>query len=160
MYSEIHAAIQSLKVITQIVSANRDLANYNELASLTAALNEKLLDATSAALESKEKEAALLAKVRELEEIIAEKEDWVDRSSKYKLVVVGAEENNFVYAFQPSGEADKPRHWACSKCFEIKKISILNQRQHTHYYCPNCELIISPIVRGGGLAPVDSAYET
>ncbi|MBU3019025.1 hypothetical protein KO519_15150 [Paraglaciecola agarilytica] len=159
MYTEINAAIQSVKVLGQIISANKDLANFNELASLTASLNEKLLDATSSALESKEKEAELLNKVRILEAKLAEKEDWIVRAKDYRLSVVGAEKNNFVYLYIPEGAYTKPKHWACPKCFEDKNISILNQFDRFMYICPSCDFKIAPIIQGGALASIESAYE-
>ena len=88
MYTEINAAIQSVKVLLQTISANKDLANYNEIASITATLNEKLLEATTAALASKEKESELLLKIQELEEKLAVKEDWLSKSKDYSLAVV------------------------------------------------------------------------
>lgn len=160
MYTEINAAIQSVKVLLQTISANKDLANYNEIASITATLNEKLLEATTAALASKEKESELLLKIQELEEKLAVKEDWLSKSKDYSLAVVGAEENNFVYIYNPEKESSKPRHWVCPHCFEEKSIAVLNQVDRFSYACPSCDFKIAPIAQGGSLAPIESAYET
>ena len=68
MYAEIKAAVDSVKVISSIVKASHDFRNFNELTSAVSEVNARLVDALTVALASKEKEAVLAERVRQLEQ--------------------------------------------------------------------------------------------
>ena len=158
MYTEINAAIQAAKVIYEIVKANKELANFNELVTAVSEVNAKLLVATSAALTSQEKQSLLSERVRELEKKIMEFENWESTRQNYELKNLGS--GIFAYVYKPTVDTHQERHWACIKCFQDQKLSIL-QRQlpplRNGYLCNNCNALITPIGENG-LASIDEAY--
>jgi len=54
MYAEISAAIQSAKVLGDLVRAAHGLANYNEFVTAVYQINAKLMQATGVALASQD----------------------------------------------------------------------------------------------------------
>ena len=159
MYSEIKAALESGKIISDIIRASHDLRNFNELASAVSELNAKLLAATTEALSGSEKIATLNERVRLLEQEIMKFENWETEAKNYTLQSVGVEKKHFAQVYNPVVQSTKERHWACAKCFQERKLYILSAEGRSIYKCPNCGNGIAPIIVGGSLAPIDSAYK-
>ena len=159
MYAEIKSALDSVKIISDLVQTYKELSNSNRLVAAISEANTKLLEATTAALASKEKESALIDKVRSLEQEIMSFKNWEREAQNYKLQAVGAEKSHFAQVYKPVVEPFKERHWACVKCFQEQKLFILNAHNRSCYKCQNCGSEIQPIAKGRGLAPIDSAYE-
>jgi rubrerythrin len=159
MYAEISGALASLKTITELVKAAGSMSNYGEMLAAVNTVQEKLSQALVANLTSAEKQAALLERVRELEEQAVKFKDWETKSKDYVLQAVGVEQRHFAQVYKPAVQPAQARHWACTKCFEERKLYVLNAHGLLHYKCPNCGTEITPIIRGGSPAPIDSAYE-
>ena len=159
MYAEIKTALDSVKVISDILKASKELREFNELSSAISELNTKLLSATSAALESKERELFLSNRVSLLEKEIMKFENWETQAKDYTLQSVGALRIHFAQVYKPAVDSPKERHWACPKCFQEKKLYVFSAaNSRFSYKCANCGNEISPIITGGGIAPIDSAY--
>lgn len=159
MFAEISSAITSAKTALDIAKAAHGLSNYNELVAAVSEVNAKLLDATAVALASQEKQSALMEEVRRLREEVENFQSWNEVAREYRLQAVGVEKAHFAQVYQPSGPSAQARHWACAKCFQDRKLYVLSASNRFTYECPSCESNISPIIRGGSLAPIDSAYE-
>lgn len=159
MYTEINSALASAKIALSIAKAAKNLSNYNELVTAVSEVNAKLVEATVVALASLEKQNALTDEINSLKEELMKREDWESQSKDYVLQSVGAQKSHFAQVYKPPVESSKAKHWACAKCFQEHKIYILTAIDRFHYKCPNCQEKISPIKQGGGLAPIDSAYE-
>ena len=159
MYAEISAALASLKTVTDLVKAAGSMANYGEMLAAVNTVQEKLSQALIANLASAEKQAALLERVRELEEEAMKLKDWEAKSKDYVLQAVGVEQRHFAQVYKPALQSAQARHWACTKCFQERKLYVLNAHGLHQYRCPNCGTEITPIIRGGSPAPIESAYE-
>lgn len=159
MFSEVKAAVDSVKVLADILKASKDMANYNEVASAISELNSKLFKATESALAGQAKISLLLDQVRLLEEEIVKRENWEGNSKNYTLQAVGFYKMHFVQVYKPLVQPSKVRHWACVKCFEERKVHILSANDRYSYECPNCKTEFKPVDSDGSLALIDSAYK-
>ena len=83
MYAEISAAIVSAKTALNIAKSAHELSNYNELVAAISEVNTKLMDATTVALVSQEKQSALTSRITDLEEKLREIEDWESQIKRY-----------------------------------------------------------------------------
>lgn len=119
MYTEVKAAIDSVKIISDILRASKDLRDYNELASAISEVNAKLLSVSTAALASNEKVAARDEQIRLLEQELMQFKNWETTSQNYILKNIGT--GVFAYIYKPSVETGEPRHWACPKCFQERR---------------------------------------
>jgi hypothetical protein len=72
MANEIVAAVQSARLLMDVVKANEILANFHELVAAVSEVNAKLLSAQTAALLSQEKQEALIERIHQLEKEVAE----------------------------------------------------------------------------------------
>jgi len=157
MYAEIKAAVDSVKVLSSILSASKDLRHFNELASAVSELYEKLLTALTAALASKETEAALRERIRLLEQEVIEHKNWDVESQDDALQDVGM--GVFAYVYKPAMPTTKPRHWACTACFEHHKRSTLQWSKGV-YNCSHCGTSIQPFNQQGFPVSIADAYKT
>ena len=158
MFAEISAAASSAKIALELVKAANKLANYNELVAAVSEVNAKLMDATVIALASQEKQSTLADEVRALKQELVERENWERESQNYTLQAVGVEGQHFAQVYKPTMQSTKARHWACAKCFQEQKMYPLSAHKRFSYKCANCGTEISPIIPGGNLAPIESAY--
>lgn len=121
MYQEINSVVQSLRVIGDWIRANKGLANYNELAAAVSEVNAKLMQATAVALASQEKQALLSERVRELEQQLANIENWEGEMQRYALFQFPT--GTFAYALKPGREQGEPHHYLCAACLDKRQIS-------------------------------------
>jgi len=157
MYAEIKSAVDSVKVISNILNASKDLRNFNELAAVVSEVNAKLLTATAVALDSQEKQTALAERIRQLEEELMQCKNWEDESKNYALQQVGT--GVFAYVYKPVVQTSQPRHWACTKCFENRQRSTLQYWKGYFYKCPHCGTAIEAS-KDGQFVSIDDAYKT
>ena len=158
MYAEISAAISSAKTALDLAKAANGLANFNELVAAVSEVNSKLMAATAVALGSQEKQAALIEQVAALKEELRGLRDWEVQAKDYTLQAVGVEQQHFAQVYKPVGPSSKAKHWACAKCFQDQKLYVLSAHKRFSYRCPTCGTEIAPIIPGGSLAPIESAY--
>jgi rRNA maturation endonuclease Nob1 len=156
MYSEILTVIKSMEVFLEILKAAKSLSNYNEFITTIAEVNEKLLRFLTAAVASAENELALNNRVRALEQQIMEHENWERTAKDYTLQNVGS--NNFAYIYKPPMQSNQPRHWACAKCFQERKLYMLQFQRPPAYICPNCGNKIHPRKKGN-LVHINEVYD-
>ena len=135
MYAEISAAIASAKTALDIAKAANGLANYNELVTAVAEVNTKLIQATTVALASLEKQSALTTEIAELKEKLREVENWEGQMKRYKLQAfpTGA----LAHALQPGMEQGEPIHYLCAACVGKRQNTIL-QPNGRFLHCPVC----------------------
>lgn len=156
MYQEIQAAIASVRLVSDIVNASKDLRNYNELAGAVSEVNGKLMQAIGVALASQEKQAQLVGRIAELEGEIAQFKNWNEHAKDYALQAVAP--GIYAYIYKPEVQGNKPRHWSCVNCFQQQKQSLFQYEHGTGYKCSNCGNEIEPWANGQTL-PIDSAYQ-
>ena len=141
MYAEIKGALDSVKVMSDILEASKDLKNFNAIASALSKVNAQLMSATAVALASQEKQTTLASRVSELENQLREFENWEARFGAYELTKTAG--GAVVYEFK--GE---PKHFACPSCVEKRQIQILqdNRTMTGKFRCTACaaEFPINP----------------
>lgn len=141
MFMEINAAVQSLRVLTDLVKANQTLRNFNELVAAVYEVNAKLLAVQSVALESQEKQAALTNCISELEKEIGELKNWNREAERYQLTEIAP--GMVAYRLKAGMENNEPPHQLCANCFAKKEKSFLQSEppgvRHTTHRCPRCQ---------------------
>jgi regulator of replication initiation timing len=133
MIAEITSALQSAKVMNDLVQANRSFRNFNELSAAVYEINVKLMAAMTVAATLMEENATLKKENEQLKNWDAEKEH-------YTLVKVKT--GFLAYALKPEVETREPRHYLCANCFtkgekgilQFERVSMQNRA-----YCLRCE---------------------
>lgn len=155
MIPELLDAAQSVQSLFTLLKAANGLANYNEIVAAVSEVNVKLMQANSVALSSQAQQAVLSGRIRELEAMVAEFENWQQIASEYELRDLA--HGVFAYVYRPRSESGVARHFACAKCFQERKRSVLQREHQDCYKCSNCGVEIEPI-KAGGLVQIDEAY--
>jgi len=114
MSGELGAAIQGMKVLYEIIKANKGLINYNELVSAVAEVNGKLIEAQTATFASHEKQTFLAERVRELEKKIMEIENRESELQKYEPHEFPS--GTRALALKPEMQQTEPLHYLCEPC--------------------------------------------
>ena len=140
MYAEIIAAVQSTKTLAELLKAAHSLSNYSELLTAVTAVQQKLTEAIASGLESQEKQAALLERVRELEAQLAAVHEWQQQIERYALIEFPTKA--LAYGLKPEHANGEPHHHLCVTCVENKRKTTL-QPQGRHLHCPICKTVIS-----------------
>ena len=83
--------------------------------------------------------------------------NWEAKAKDYTLKAVGVDA--FAYIYTPTVESSQPKHWACAKCFENRKINILQKFQDDHYVCFHCKSLIAPRINGKFISIEDAYHE-
>ena len=136
MFAEIKGAIDSVKVLSDILEASKDLRNFNEMASALSKVNSQLLSATAVALASQEKQSQLSNRVLELENQLREIEDWNTQIQRYKLHEFPS--GALAYKLCERIEQNEPEHYLCVTCVDKKHRTTL-QPSHDHLNCHSCK---------------------
>jgi hypothetical protein len=158
MYAEIVGAINSVKIVNDLLKAAHTLSNYNELVAAVAEVNAKLMTASTVALESQEKQATLAQRVGELEKEIVKLKNWKRKAKRYQRTEIAP--SVFAYDLKPGMEHGETAHHLCANCFEKGEESTLQAdaagtKVYT-YSCPRCQnkfpvasqSITVPVIRG------------
>jgi len=137
----ITATFQSLRVLRDLVEANRSFRNFNELSGAVAEVYAKLIDAQTAALIAQQEQLTLTKHVGELEKENMKLKDWKRKAKRYQLtaLTVGVS----AYSLKPGMERGETPHYLCTNCFDKGEESKLQADaagpQVYTYYCPRCQ---------------------
>ena len=125
----IGAAATSLKAAGDIASGLIALKNTTDVQAKAIELNQKLIEAQHQIFAVNAEYANLIEKVRSLEAELEQQNNWNEIKENYKLTNPwgGAAQ---VYGIKESCTKEEP-HWACTKCFEDKRRSILQPQKRT-----------------------------
>lgn len=137
MYTEINAALQSVKVISDWLNANRSLKNYNELLIAVTEVNSKLLSAQEKLSSCFDKQKSLSERVADLEKEIAEYKNFNEEIGRYKLHELKS--GMLVYALQPEHANGDPMHYLCNNCVENGKLSKFQSVNGKYLFCQTCK---------------------
>jgi len=142
MIAEITGAIQSVKVLNELVKAARELKNFNELVAAVSEVNTKLMEAQSAALLAQERQSSFATRISELEKEIRELKNWDSEAKRYQLKEVAP--GFFAYVLKPGMESGEPPHMLCANCFSKSQKTILQlahgDKADGRYACYNCKV--------------------
>lgn len=136
MLAEITSAVASAKIALDIAKTAQSLSNYNELVSAVSEVNAKLMQATTVAFASLEKQSALTNEVSELKNKLRDIENWEGQMKRYKLHSFGTKA--LAYALQPGMEQGEPFHYICTCSENRRQKSILQPKGHL-LHCPSCK---------------------
>lgn len=138
MISEINAAIQSAKVLKDIINAHKELSSYNDLSSAVAEINSKLIDAQHLILSYQVSHKALTDRITELEEKLSSKEKFNREISRYKLHKLKS--GMLVYIIKPEHEEIGEPHYICTDCASNGHISLFQPVLNgTRLVCDSCK---------------------
>lgn len=115
MISDISAGLSSLKAAKDILQALNGIQSANAVNEVKFNLQSHLLDAQQGLFAAQETQAALTARIRELEQQIMQMKDWEAEKSRYQLRDVGR--GAMAYVPKIGMENGEPPHWLCVKCF-------------------------------------------
>ncbi|WP_167406910.1 hypothetical protein [Bradyrhizobium forestalis] len=118
----------------------KDLRDWSLVQAEVIELQGTILEAPSGLFAANEERAALIEKVRELEERLAAAEAWETKKLRYKMVDVGGGARAYMPKAEMSG--GEPPHYICANYFQQGKISVLDHySMHAGHVlkCPTCE---------------------
>jgi hypothetical protein len=133
MYSEILAAIDGVRSAREVISASKDLRDFNELSATLSKVYADLIAAQKAA-------AALEKEVGLLKEEVVHLKDFHTQIERYQLKEL--ESGMFVYARKDGMEDGEPPHYLCQKCTSQGQIALLQPirlGRLTKYVCSHCQ---------------------
>jgi HAMP domain-containing protein len=139
MLTDLMAAMQSLKVATEIANGLISLKTTAEIQTKVTELNGKILSAQQDLFTANAAHAVKIDEVRELKEQIARMENWDAQKKRYA--------GSFAYALQRSMSDGEPPHYLCTNCYESSKGSIMQGAlkhppgigMRACFECPVCE---------------------
>lgn len=144
MANEIAGAVASIRLLMDVIKANKALANYNELVAAVSEVNADLISAQAAAVTSQRNEMMLTEQVRELKQKIVTLENWEREAERYALGEVAP--HVFAYCLKPSMENGEPPHKLCANCYGKREKSILQAEWHNILgdvdRCPRCSTLL------------------
>ena len=139
------AALSSLNAAKDIAQAMIGLRDSAAFQTKLLEFQSKLLDANRATFAAQDERAALLERIRTLEEKVASFETWEAEKQRYKLEKFGT---GFAYVLKPEAEGGELPHQICANCYARGKKSFLasvptNQARMalgmgTVYRCSEC----------------------
>lgn len=146
--SAIAAGVSSLSSAGTILKALLGMKVDQEVRSKIVELQNEILSAQSAALNSLAEKAALLGRIEALEQELRSINSWEDEASRYCLTEfpTGVQ----VYILREDRANAEPSHRLCPTCFQEKRKSILQvKNKHSGGESVEClickrKLILSP----------------
>jgi polyhydroxyalkanoate synthesis regulator phasin len=138
MFTGAMSALKSASEITKLMIAAHDAHVVREKAI---ELQAQIFTAQQNALSAQSEQFALLERLRELEEQIANLQAWDSQKRRYKMeqVTPGA----ITYALKEEESGGEPPHWICAACYEQGRRFVLQQGDQVPYGfnwdCPGCK---------------------
>lgn len=129
MSSEIAGAVQSVRLLWDVVKANKTLANYNELVSAVSEVNTDLIAAQSVAMACQKEQLTLTKRVGELEKEITELKNFEREAERYQLTEIAP--GIPARVLKPGMEQGEHAHQLCANCFARNKKSFLQVGPHS-----------------------------
>lgn len=140
MIAEIGSLIASSKAAYDIAKGLGSVYVDDKVRERTSELLNILLSVQANALAVQANHQELLIVKDDLEKKILEFENWSETVRQYELKEVAP--GVFVYSCKTPVNSSEPAHWLCAKCFQEKKVHIIQLDHESagvrHYFCPNC----------------------
>lgn len=138
---EAGAALGSIKSAMDMLKGIRSLKSETEVNQAIIDIQRILLDAQTAAIEDKQRQLGLLARVSELEARVANISKWDEERARYKLTEFS--EGRYAYVLKEEASREEPSHKLCTTCFNDGRKSLL-QTVNKHsggesVYCQHCK---------------------
>jgi hypothetical protein len=143
------ATLISLKTASDMVKAFLDVRGAVQEQGKIFELQRVILAAHQSALDAQEAQSALLKRIYDLEQKIADFETWDSEKERYGLIKVG-DASVFAYALKDEAKGTEPFHLLCAKCYQHRKKSILQDTpisivasKPRSTFCPECKTTFS-----------------
>ena len=85
MYAEFLAAVQSTKVLIELVKGAKALSNHNELTTAVSEVNSKLMEAMTVALASQQTQSNQADEIAKLKSELRSIAAWESEATRYEL---------------------------------------------------------------------------
>lgn len=119
----LNAAINSAKLIAQIVQGLNSLSKDAAVSSEVVKLNSAIFHVQSELFAAQAREASLSDRIKKLEADIVQFEEWEEEKKRYQLSELAP--GTFVYRIKPECQGSDPTHCICPQCYQQKRKSIL-----------------------------------
>ena len=153
--TEITAGLGSLKAAKDIVQGLNAAATEVTVNDVKIQLQGFILEAQQGLFAAQQNEAALAARINELEQETMRLKDWSAEREKYELKPIDT--GSFAYMPKTGMDDSQPPHWLCTECFENGHKSILQfQKQYNNagsggaksdYKCNKCKATLAVFYR-------------
>jgi hypothetical protein len=121
--STIAAALGSLDALKNIAQAMIGLRDTQALQAKIIEFNGQLIDTQAKVFSVNQERTALVERIRDLEQKLADLEAWETEKQRYELKSIGA--GSFARALKPEAQGSEPPHYICANCYENHQKSIL-----------------------------------
>lgn len=120
MFTEANAGLQSLKVISDFLKANKSLRNYNEIVVAVSEVSSKLESAYNLINQLRDENASLINQLVELREKESRQEAFDREFAHYSLHKL--ESGSIVYRVKPEYDAEETPTYICADCARKQQI--------------------------------------
>ncbi len=135
-FAAVAALAGQLSGAMSILRTMVDMRDGAKLLEATNALQLKIAEAATSLTSVTLQNTELAAANRELRVQLNQAEDRLKDASHYALTTLPS--GTLVYAYQPSGESDKPAHYACTRCWDADRKKVVLQPGRTTLDCRQC----------------------
>lgn len=146
--SELLGAAQGLKFAFDALQRLNSAAKAAAINEVKIALTQHIIEAQQALTAAGIAQANAAETIRDLEQQIADMEDWKGEKERYQLKAVDT--GAFAYMHKPGMENGEPAMWLCQTCFEKRHKSPLQFREqlkshsggrglHSSWACNQCK---------------------
>lgn len=138
--ARISAIFSSLRSAADITKTLSNLGDQSAIQGKVIELQNAIISAQTSAMEAQEAQDQLNAKVKELEDKLAEYERWEEERAQYRLTQVAPG----AHAYTPIEEKleHEPPHWLCTSCFNKGKKGFLQfqaqVQRNAIFVCSDC----------------------
>ncbi len=138
MISDLKAALDAIKIISDLLKENKPIANHNELVSAVVEAKSKLIDAQDSVLDYQARYKALTDRISKLEEELSGKDKFDREISRYVLYELKS--GMLVYMIKPEYQEIGKPHYICTDCANNRKISLYQPVLNgTRLVCDSCK---------------------
>jgi hypothetical protein len=124
--SAIGAALSALTAAKDIGEAMIGLRDEAAFREKLIEFQSKLIDANNGVFAAQDERSALIERIRQLEQKVADFTAWESEKEKYELQNLG-DPNYGVFAYASKPGIAEPAHWICPTCYERRQKSILQR---------------------------------
>lgn len=146
--AEMSGAFGGIKAALDMVKGLQALKSEADINGAVINIQRTLLEAQGAALEDRERQMELIARIEILERRLRDLDDVQVDKSRYALTEFPT--GRFAYVLKDEAANGEPAHKVCVKCLDEGKKSVL-QTVHKHsggesVHCPSCKekLVLHP----------------
>ncbi len=156
MFTEFAGAIQSVKLLGELLKGAQSLANYHEVMTAVSIVSSKLMEAQNVALSSQDAQLKQYARIRELEAELQKIAGWESQSARYALQELAP--GKFAYALTAESANGEPHHMLCPNCFVKHQKALLQLNVSNElgqwYDCHSCKNTLHIPTPASGLTSI------